>query len=362
MTPNLFSQLPNEAELSRERMTAVYLRRLRYAGWRAAGILSLSVVLLLIAVAAASFFGSVALPWSDFVLMLTDPERLPEASRIIIFDLRGPRILLAMLSGASLSLAGCGFQAILRNPLADPYIVGTSSGASLGATLAIVFHIPNFSPYLPSVPIMAFIGAVIAMLAVYRLAKADRGLPVGTFLLAGVIVGSFTSALVSLLMSAAKQDLQRVIIWMMGTLDQADFSSIIMTAPYLAAGFVVLMWCAVPMNMLCMGEEHAKSLGVNTETLKIAVVVACSLMTAASVAVAGMIGFLGLVVPHMTRLFTGPDHRLLLPVAAINGAAFLVIADTMSRTIIAPQELPVGVLTALVGAPFFFFILKRERH
>ncbi|MGM9998729.1 MAG: FecCD family ABC transporter permease [Candidatus Bruticola sp.] len=362
MTLKSVSQQHKEKELSRERLTDAYLCRLRYANWKRLSILLLSAALLLIAAAAASFFGAVTLPWSDFVCLITDPARLPEASRIIIFELRWPRILMAILSGASLSLAGCGFQAILRNPLADPYIVGTSSGASLGATLAIVFHIPNFSPYLPSVPIMAFAGAVIAMLAVYRLAKADRGLPVGTFLLAGVIVGSFTSAVVSLLMSAAKQDLQRVILWMMGTLDQADFSSILMTAPYLLIGFAVLCWCAVPLNMLCMGEEHAKSLGINTEALKLSVVAACSLMTAASVAVAGMIGFLGLVVPHVTRLLTGPDHRLLLPAAAINGASFLVIADIMSRTIIAPQELPVGVLTALVGAPFFFFILKREHR
>ena len=147
---------------------------------------------------------------------------------------------------------------------------------------------------------------------------------------------------------------------MMGTLDQADKTSLLAIAPYLLVGATVLYWYAVPLNMLCMGEEHAKSLGVNVETLKVVVVVGCSLMTAASVAVAGMIGFLGLVIPHITRLLVGPDHRLLLPAAAINGASFLVLADTISRTIIAPQELPVGVLTALVGAPFFFFILKKK--
>ena len=147
---------------------------------------------------------------------------------------------------------------------------------------------------------------------------------------------------------------------MMGTLDQADNTSLLAIAPYLLVGATALYWYAVPLNMLCMGEEHAKSLGVNVETLKVVVVVACSLMTAASVAVTGMIGFLGLVIPHVTRLLVGPDHRLLLPAAAINGASFLVLADTISRTIIAPQELPVGVLTALVGAPFFFFILKKK--
>ena len=323
-------------------------------------IATLSVLILAVSMAVAAIYGSVALPWSDFFYLIGTPSQLSEASRIIICDLRWPRILLAMFVGAALALSGCGFQAILRNPLADPYIVGTSSGASLGATLAIVLHIPNFGFYLPSVPLMAFIGAILAMFAVYRLAKAGGTLPVSTFLLAGVIVGSFAGALVSLLMSLAGQDLQRVVIWMMGTLDQADSKSLLMVVPYLLIGFAVLFIYAMPLNMLCMGEEHAKSLGVNVEALKLIVVVACSLMTAASVAVAGMIGFLGLVIPHITRLLVGPDHRLLLPISAINGASFLILADTIARTAIAPQELPVGVLTALVGAPFFFFILKKK--
>ncbi len=323
-------------------------------------IVVLSVIILAVSVILASLYGSVNLPWSDFVNLLSCSPSTPEASRIIICELRGPRILLAIVVGAALALSGCGFQAILRNSLADPYIVGTSSGASLGATLAIVLHIPNLSSNLPSVPLMAFIGAVLAMLAVYRLAKVGSVLPVGTFLLAGVIVGSFAGAMVSLLMSLAGQDLQRVLIWMMGTLDQADSKSLLAIVPYLLVGAVVLYLYAVPLNMLCMGEEHAQALGVNVETLKIVVVVACSLMTAASVAVAGMIGFLGLVIPHITRTLIGPDHRLLLPVAALNGASFLVVADTIARTIVAPQELPVGVLTALVGAPFFFFILRKK--
>ncbi len=339
---------------------ATYKKTAQVLLWSRAAVIAASVFFLAISAIIAVVYGSVSLPWSDFWDLLSHSPSLPEASRIIICDLRWPRILLAMFAGASLALSGCGFQAILRNSLADPYIVGTSSGASLGATLAIVLHIPNLCSYLPSVPLMAFIGAVLAMLAVYSLAKVDNVLPVGTFLLAGVIVGSFTGAMVSLLMSLAGQDLQRVVIWMMGTLDQADNTSLLAVAPYLLLGAAALYCYAVPLNMLCMGEEHAKSLGVNVETLKIVVVAACSLMTAASVAVAGMIGFLGLVIPHVTRLLIGPDHRLLLPAAAINGATFLVITDTIARTIIAPQELPVGVLTALVGAPFFFFILKKK--
>ena len=339
---------------------AFYMEQSRRLKRRRLVTVALSVLILVTSMAVAAVYGSVALPWSDFFNLFFSQSQLSEASRIIICDLRWPRILLAMFVGAALALSGCGFQAILRNPLADPYIVGTSSGASLGATLAIVLHIPNFGFPLSSVPLMAFAGAILAMLAVYRLAKVGGVLPVSTFLLAGVIVGSFAGALVSLLMSLAGQDLQRVVIWMMGTLDQADSKTLLMVVPYLAIGFIALYIYAMPLNMLCMGEEHAKSLGVNVESLKIIVVVACSLMTAASVAVAGMIGFLGLVIPHITRILIGPDHRLLLPVAAINGASFLVLADVIARTVIAPQELPVGVLTALVGAPFFFFILKNK--
>lgn len=322
--------------------------------------MALSLLLLAASVLLAMFNGSVSLPWTDLLAFMTDWSSMSPGAKIILLDLRLPRILLAMAVGAALALAGCGFQGILRNPLADPYIVGTSSGASLGATLAIVFHIPNICSYLPSVPIMAFCGAVAAMFFVYRLAKVDNVLPVETFLLAGVIVGSFSGAVVSLLMTVAHQDLQRVILWLMGTLDQASAASVWMVLPYLFAGGAVLYSCAGELNIIGMGEESAQALGVNVERLKIAVVISCSLMTAAAVSAAGMIGFLGLVVPHVVRMLAGPDHRILLPGAAVCGAAFLVAADACARTAAAPQELPVGVLTALVGAPFFFWILKRH--
>ncbi len=329
---------------------------------RRAAQFSFALSLLGVAIVLASLWGSVPLPWSDFWLLVSDPQALPEASRLIISQLRLPRILLAALVGASLALAGCGLQGLLRNPLADPYIVGTSSGASLGATLAIVWNLPNLTPYLSAVPAMAFIGALGAMFLVYRLAKVNNFLPVETFLLAGVIVGSFAGALVSLLLTMAGQDLQRVMLWLMGTLEQPEGPATFwLLLPYLVGGGATLLCCAQPLNLLGLGEENAQALGVNVERLKLWVVAASSLMTAAAVSVAGMIGFLGLVVPHLTRRLVGPDHRWLLPLCALNGATFLIVADMIARVIIAPRELPVGVLTALVGAPFFFFILKCQR-
>ena len=346
--------------MDRQSVEAAWSKSRRLALRKYVGYAVVALLVLAACVVIAVIYGSVPLPVSDFFAAIYDPENLPEASRIIIFDLRLPRVELAMVVGAALALAGCGLQGILRNPLADPYIVGTSSGASLGAALAIVCHIPNISPYLPSTPIMAFLGAVLAMLVVYKIARVNNVLPVETFLLAGVIVGSFTGAVVSLLMTVAGEDLHRVILWMMGTLGEAGSTSLWLVLPYLVVGGVALFTCAVPLNIVGMGEENAQALGVNVERLKTVVVLACSLMTAAAVSAVGMIGFLGLVVPHVTRMLVGPDHRLLMPIAAVNGASFLVIVDAAARVVAAPQELPVGVLTALAGAPFFFWILKKR--
>lgn len=305
--------------------------------------------------------GSVALSPSDVWTALTDPSRLDPSSAAILLDLRLPRVLLGMLVGASLALVGSSFQGILRNPLADPYIVGTSAGAALGATLAIVLHLPSPLPWLSPVPALAFLGALASMLTVYRLARIGNTVPVETFLLAGVVVGSFAGAMVSFLMTIAKEDLPRVVFWLMGSLGQADASRVALVAPYLLAGGLALYLLSPALNLASLGDEAAWSLGVEVERLKVGVIVAGSLVTAAAVSASGLIGFLGLVVPHVARMLVGPDHRVLLPASALGGAAFLVLADTAARTLAAPRELPVGVLTALVGAPFFFWLLHRRR-
>jgi len=305
--------------------------------------------------------GSVPITPSDLWLAWTDPARLDPATAAILLDLRLPRVLLGMLVGASLALAGSGFQGILRNPLADPYIVGTSAGAALGASLAIVLHLPSPLPWLSPVPALAFMGALGAMLAVYRLARIGNTLPVETFLLAGVVVGSFAGAMVSFLMTIAHEDLPRVVFWLMGSLGQADATRVALVSPYLLIGGVALYLLSPALNLASMGDEAAWSLGVDVERLKIRVILAGSLVTAAAVSASGLIGFLGLLVPHLARMLVGPDHRVLMPASALGGAAFLVLADTVARTVGAPQEIPVGVVTALVGAPFFFWLLHRRK-
>lgn len=305
--------------------------------------------------------GSVPLGPGDVYGALVGQEGLDPSSVAIIRDLRLPRVLLGMLVGASLALAGAGFQGILRNPLADPYIVGTSSGAALGATLAIVLHLPSPLPWLSPVPAMAFLGALVSMLAVYRVARIGNTVPIETFLLAGVVVGAFSGAMVSFLLTVAREDLPRIVFWLMGSLSQADAARIGLVAPYLALGGAALYLLSPALNLASLGDEAAWSLGVEVERLKLQVVLAGSLVTAAAVAASGLIGFLGLAVPHLARMIVGPDHRVLLPASALGGAAFLVLADTAARTVAAPREIPVGVLTALVGAPFFFWLLHRRR-
>lgn len=305
--------------------------------------------------------GSVSVAPADVYAALTGGEGLDPSVAAIIRDLRLPRVLLGMLVGASLALAGASFQGILRNPLADPYIVGTSAGAALGAAMGIVLHLPSPLPWLSPIPALAFLGALLSMLIVYRLARIGNTVPVETFLLAGVVVGSFAGAMVSFLLTLAREDLPRIVFWLMGSLAQADYGRVGLVIPYLLVGGVALYLLSPALNLASLGDEAAWSLGVEVERLKLQVVLAGSLVTAAAVSTSGLIGFLGLAVPHLARMIVGPDHRVLLPASALGGAAFLVLADTAARTVAAPTELPVGVLTALVGAPFFFWLLHRRQ-
>lgn len=325
--------------------------------------LTCALGLLLVAVAGlvGLLAGSVAVAPADVYEALVHGQGADASVVSIIRDLRLPRVLLGMLVGASLALAGASFQGILRNPLADPYIVGTSAGAALGAALGIVLHLPSPLPWLSPVPALAFLGALGAMVLVYRLARIGNTVPVETFLLAGVVVGSFAGAMVSFLLTLAREDLPRIVFWLMGSLAQADGDRVALVAPYLLVGGVGLFLLSPALNLASLGDEAAWSLGVEVERLKLQVVLAGSLVTAAAVSTSGLIGFLGLAVPHLARMIVGPDHRVLLPASALGGAAFLVLADTAARTVAAPTELPVGVLTALVGAPFFFWLLHRRR-
>ncbi len=285
----------------------------------------------------------------------------PASHEVILLQVRLPRILLAAMVGASLATAGVALQGLLRNPLADPYVVGVSAGAGLGATIAMVAGVPVSILGVGSVPILAFLTAVATMVVVYSLARVSGRLPTDTFLLAGVVVGSFLWAAISFLLVVSGDTMREAMMWLMGSLSNKGYAHVKMAFPYMAAGIAALVVLARDFNLISLGDEEARYLGLDPEEFKRVAILAASLVTAAAVSVGGIIGFVGLVVPHTVRLILGPDHRVLMPACAVVGAGFLVAADTLARVVIAPGEIPVGVITALAGGPFFLYLLRRRK-
>ncbi|HME13141.1 MAG TPA: iron ABC transporter permease, partial [Candidatus Acidoferrum sp.] len=283
----------------------------------------------------------------------------------IVFDIRLPRILLGIFVGASLAVAGTSFQALLRNPLADPYVLGVSSGAAVGAIVAVIIepHValsPELTPLLT--PLGAFLGALLTIAAVYFLGRRDGQIDSNTLLLAGIISASFLSAVIMFLMNTLiGRDMRGMAFWMMGDLStplQSSLNWAIRAGFFLAAGAIYTT--AADLNLLIAGEKEAMHLGVDVPRVRIVVYVAASILTGLAVSVSGAIGYVGLLVPHVMRLIFGSDHRMLLPAAAFGGAIAVVLADLLARTVVAPNELPVGAMTALVGAPLFIYLLRRR--
>ena len=289
----------------------------------------------------------------------TGESSLSSQEELIIFSVRLPRIIFAGVVGASLSLGGVIFQAILRNPLADPYILGISGGSALGAIIGIVIGAGSF--YL-GIPLLAFVGALATVFLVFVVAGSVRGpLSDNSLLLSGVVVNAFFSAAILFFLSIVNSmELHSITFWLMGDLSGASAKEICVAAVCLLAGFVLLYAHARKLNLIVQGEDTAQQLGVNVERTKQALLIITSLLTAVAVSLAGIIGFVGIMVPHLMRLVFGSDHRLLLPVSVLFGASFLIVADTIARVVLAPAELPVGVITALCGAPYFIFLLKRK--
>jgi len=283
-----------------------------------------------------------------------------ETAYTIIWQIRLPRVLLAFLVGASLSSAGAAFQGLLQNPLADPYTIGVSSGAALGATTAILL-LPAGVYTMFIIPAFGFLGAMAALFSVYQLGRVSGRMPVVTVLLAGVVISSFFSALISLNMLFAGEQMRSIFFWLAGGLSMRGWLYVGLIAPCLILGLAVLIFFSRDLNLILLGEEEALSLGVEVERVKKAVLIAASLLTAGAVSVSGMIGFVGLIVPHAMRMLIGPDHRLLYPASVLGGGIFLVFADTFARTVLNPAELPVGIITAFIGAPFFMYLLRRHR-
>ena len=280
---------------------------------------------------------------------------------LIIFKVRLPRIILGSLVGASLAICGAVFQGVFKNPMADPYVLGVSSGAALGATLTIVFGVSASFVGVSVTMMGAFIGSLIATIVVHLISSIGGKTPTTTLLLSGIALNLFLSSLISLMMSLNRDQVERIVFWTMGSLASANGTKNIIVGIALMIGLVVFISHSKDLNLMLLGEDTAKNLGVNTEITKILLMVVASLVTGAAVSVSGIIGFVGIIVPHGVRLIIGPDHRKLLPLSALSGAVFLVITDTFARIIVAPGELPIGVVTSVFGAPYFMLLLYRKK-
>ncbi|MFE0175633.1 FecCD family ABC transporter permease [Streptomyces sp. NPDC059002] len=317
------------------------------------------------AIVAGLALGSVRIPPGNVIEILTGNAE-PSPFRTIVLDVRLPRVLLGATVGAGLAVIGTVLQALVRNPLADPFLLGVSSGASVGAVGAIVlggtFGVGSALATTVTIPAAAFAGALIALVLVYALARSGGGFATGRLILAGVAVSYILTALTSLILVTADSadHLKEVLYWTLGGLGSARWDMLALPCVALVAGTALLMALARPLDLLLVGEEGATVLGLDTARFRAAVFVLASLLTGVLVAYSGAIGFVGLMVPHAARMLVGAAHRPLLPVVALMGAVFLVVADLAARTVAAPQDIPVGVLTALTGGPFFLWLLRRR--
>ncbi len=320
----------------------------------------------------ASTFGAVTIPLPDILQMTLNkvaifdfPSTWRAVDETILFQIRLPRVIGGALIGAALATAGVLFQGLLRNPMADPYIIGTSAGAALGATIAMVLPLNLVFLGFGLVPVAAFIGALATVTLVYNLARVGGKTPIISMLLAGFVVSALLAAVIAFMMSISDRlglNLHSVYSFLMGHISVTNWGQIAVIAPLVIGGIIGARFFAFHLNAFSLGEEGAAYLGIEVERDKMLILALGSLLTAAAVSISGLIGFVGLVMPHAVRLSLGPDHRLLLPASALAGAAFVVIADLLARTLLAPVEIPVGVITALIGAPFFLYLLRRSRR
>lgn len=327
---------------------------------------------LVIASLLASAFGAVTIPLPDILKMALNKVAVFDFSstwravdETIIFQIRLPRVIGGALVGAALATAGVLFQGLLRNPMADPYIIGTSAGAALGATIAMTLPINLAFLGFGLVPAAAFIGALATVILVYNLARVGGKTPIISMLLAGFVVSALLAAVMAFMMSMSDRfglNLHSVYSFLMGHISVTGWGQIAVIAPLVIGGIIGARFFAFHLNAFSLGEEGAAYLGIEIERDKILILALGSLLTAAAVSISGLVGFVGLVVPHAARLSLGPDHRLLLPASALAGAAFLVIADLLARILLAPVEIPVGVITAIIGAPFFIYLLRHTRR
>jgi ABC-type Fe3+-siderophore transport system permease subunit len=335
-------------------------------------LMALSFMLLVVMLLAASF-GSVPIALSTIIQILLNGSGLfhfarqwDTTSEIIVWQVRMPVVIGAALVGAALAVAGVLFQGMLRNPLADPYLIGTSSGAALGAVIAFVFPIDIiFSSSFTLAPVLAFVGAMLSVMLVYAIARVGGQTPVVTLLLAGVVMNAVLVAFQTLLLTLsphAQFGVQALFNWLSGGIAVTSWMPVVIVGMITFVGILFALMLASALDAFGLGEESATHLGLQVERYKLLIIVVGSMLTAAAVSISGLIGFVGLVTPHLIRLMLGPRHRLLIPASALGGAIFLVLADLLARVVIAPSVLPVGVFTALVGAPFFLILLRNNKR
>lgn len=316
--------------------------------WQGLTVFIALAAALLLAMLVSMFIGSV----------LMSPGDLLRSE--ILWQVRLPRIILAALTGLLLSISGVILQGILRNPLADPYVLGISAGGAIGAAISIALGAQFVIFGMSSVPVIAFLTSLAAVYVVYKLSQVSGKTSPETLILAGVALAAFCAAILSLIIIISG-NLQAIYFWLLGSLSAATWSNVITVLPYAVFGLAVAYFYSKELNALLLGEEMAQTLGVDVERTRLVLVGTSSLMTAAAVSVSGLIGFVGLIVPHFIRLLIGPNHRYLIPISALSGMLLMVAADALSRTVLSPTEIPIGIIMALVGAPFFLYLLRRRR-
>lgn len=328
------------------------------------GLLVVSIMM----IALATTIGSVKVPFLTTCRILLSQLPLVDIApdwagsiETIILDIRLPRVIMAGFAGAALAISGATYQGLFRNPLADPYLIGVAQGAALGAVIGLLLPFGWQSTGLGIVPLLAFTGAIANVLIVYGFARVGKTLPVTTLILAGVALGALWGSVVSYLTITSGDKIHSILFWLMGSFSLSTWSEVLVVLPYLIVGVVVILLYSRSLNIMQLDEEQAKQLGINVERVKIILLVAATLITAAAICFVGAIGFVGIIIPHMVRLIWGPDHRFLLPLSVLSGSIFMVLADLLARTALAPREIPVGVITAICGVPFFLYLLRRRK-
>jgi len=342
----------------------------RASRWKITMILLIAALILTIILSLNVGFAEIPFPTVlsilakriPFVGSLVGSSNVSYTEETIIIQIRIPRVLAGALVGAALAAAGVVYQGIFKNPMADSYVLGVSAGAAVGSSLAIVFGIALTLLGVSAVQMSAFAGSLLAVFVVYNISRVGLRVPVTTLLLSGIAVSIFLSAIVAVLQVIAGERLHVIVFWLMGGFSYVKWKDVWAILPLVCLGTAATYFYARDLNILTLGEETAQHLGVDIEKVKKLLLTIGSLITAAAVSISGLIGFIGLIIPHMTRIVIGPDHRILLPASTIVGATFLVVCDAVARVVVTPVELPVGVITALSGGPFFIYLLRKKKE